>query len=50
MERRREEEKIGSSRDRAITGIGRDPKVKAGTGAQLGLLEPQLIAVGRNGH
>lgn len=32
----REEEKIGNSRDRAITGISRDMKVKAGTGTALG--------------
>lgn len=49
VERRREEEKIGNSRDRAITGISRDTKVKPGVGTGLGLLEDQLIAVRRNG-
>lgn len=36
VERRREEEKIGNSRDRAITGISRDTKVKPGAGTGLG--------------
>lgn len=36
VERRREEEKIGNSRNRAITGISRDTKVKAGIGTALG--------------